>query len=403
MASPTTPSLLHQSQLPNTPPHIGPPESRSQPSAPHDNAPSRKFLLPYPVSPPTSRAIASPANSLSSLEQPRDLLSLSRQASHPTPWLLACRLPLLPRLPCTLNTYHSDMTMSLAEEEALGTSGEDLAVDSLPEGMFHQLAKPTDLPRYEETVHGARLQPRPQPFPLHLHRVGPRGACLLPHAPRSRRSHSAPDRPGVSAGLSCCSSPQLLGHPRNSYASVDAGSTLAPALPISLFASPNPGAPPRNLRRARTDAAPSLLFPLRRRVVVTVLLPKAGLESYRSEILAGINAQLCGFMFASGIIPSVEQTVGDPYRVARRVYGRLLFSWPSQEDAAAFRKLFPLTLKVSNSRPLLLKVFEDRFAAFTAAKAAGAPTLSIRNIPLDFDPEDIHAYLLGSTKSDGSH
>ncbi|CAI6012179.1 unnamed protein product [Closterium sp. NIES-65] len=310
MASPTTPSLLHQSQLPNTPPHIGPPESRSQPSAPHDNAPSRKFLLPYPVSPPTSRAIASPANSLSSLEQPRDLLSLSRQAS---------------------------------------------------------------------------------------------GACLLPHAPRSRRSHSAPNRPGVSAGLSCCSSPQLLGHPRNSYASVDAGSTLAPALPISLFASPNPGAPPRNLRRARTDAAPLLLFPLRRRVVVTVLLPKAGLESHQSEILAGINAQLCGFMFASGIIPSVEQTVGDPYRVARRVYGRLLFFWPSQEDAAAFRKLFPLTLKVSNSRPLLLKVFEDRFAAFTAAKAAGAPTLSIRNIPLDFDPEDIRAYLLGSTKSDGSH
>ncbi|CAI6006046.1 unnamed protein product [Closterium sp. NIES-64] len=41
--------------------------------------------------------------------------------------------------------------------------------------------------------------------------------------------------------------------------------------------------------------------------------------------------------------------------------------------------------------------------AFTAAKAAGAPTLSIRNVPLDFDPEDIRSYLLGSTDSDGAH
>ncbi|CAI5956855.1 unnamed protein product [Closterium sp. NIES-65] len=326
MASPTTPSLLHQSQLPNTPPHIGPPESRSQPSAPHDNAPSRKFLLPYPVSPPTSRAIASPANSLSSLEQPRDLLSLSRQASHaPNP------------------------SPSTSTGSALG------------------------VPAYSPTpLAAAALTPPP------IGLASPQ-ALAAAAAPNSSATRATPTRPSTQAPpwLRRCPSRSL---PR----------------PIRVL-------PPRNLRRARTDAAPSLLFPLRRRVVVTVLLPKAGLESYRSEILAGINAQLCGFMFASGIIPFVEQTVGDPYRVARRVYGRLLFSWPSQEDAAAFRKLFPLTLKVSNSRPLLLKVFEDRFAAFTAAKAAGAPTLSIRNIPLDFDPEDIHAYLLGSTKSDGSH
>ncbi|CAI7773053.1 unnamed protein product [Closterium sp. NIES-54] len=232
---------------------------------------------------------------------------------------------------CTMaaQIYNPDHTMSAAEEEALGASGDDLAVDNLPEGMFHHLADPADL---------------------------------------------------LAAKKPC----------------------MAPALPASLFASPTPGGAPRSLRRTCTDAAAPLPPPLRRRVVVNVLLSEAGLESYRSEIFAGINAQLCGFIFSYGIIPSIEQTIGDPYRVARRVYGRLLFSWPSQDDAAAFRKLFPFTLKVSNSRPFLLKVFEDRFEAFTAAKAAGAPTLSIRNVPLDFDLEDICTYLLSPTESDGS-
>ncbi|CAI5959364.1 unnamed protein product [Closterium sp. NIES-65] len=107
-------------------------------------------------------------------------------------------------------------------------------------------------------------------------------------------------------------------------------------------------------------------------------------------------------MFDSGIIPPFEHTVGESLRVARCVYGRLLFSWPSREDAAAFRKLFPLMLKISNSHPVMLKVYVDRFKVFTAAKVAGAPTLSIRNVPLEFDPEDIRASLLGTTDEDGA-
>ncbi|CAI5975352.1 unnamed protein product [Closterium sp. NIES-65] len=76
-----------------------------------------------------------------------------------------------------------------------------------------------------------------------------------------------------------------------------------------------------------------------------------------------------------------------------------MFSWPSQEDATAFRRLFPFTLKLPNSRPVLLKEFVDRFVA----KAVGEPTLSIRNGLLEYAPEDIHVFLLDSTKPDGAH
>ncbi|CAI5980358.1 unnamed protein product [Closterium sp. NIES-64] len=335
--------------------------------------------------------------------------SFSR-STYNGPFLSPCihftfsNLPRLPNSPCTMaeQIYNSDQTMSTAEEEALIASGEDLAVDDLPEGMFHHLADPADLPAAKKPCMVPDASPTPNPSPSTSSGSAPALSALSP-APLAAAALIAPSL-GLAPSLAATAAPPN-GQPTRAtaYAFVASGSNLAPTLPASLFASPTPGGAPRNLRRARTDAAAPMLFPLRRRAVINVLLPEAGLEPHRSEIFAGINAQLCGFMFSSGIIPSFEQTVGDPYRMARRVYGRLLFSWPSQEDAAAFRKLFPLTLKVSNSRPLLLKVFEDRFAAFTAAKAAGAPTLSIRSVPLDFDPEDIRSYLLGSTDSDGAH
>ncbi|CAI6012472.1 unnamed protein product [Closterium sp. NIES-65] len=108
-------------------------------------------------------------------------------------------------------------------------------------------------------------------------------------------------------------------------------------------------------------------------------------------------------MFETGITPPFEHTVGDPLRMARRVYGRLQFSWPSQADATAFRRLFPLSLKLPNSRPVLLKEFVDRFEEFTAPKAAGTPTLSIRNVPMEYAPEDIRTFLLDSIEPDGAH
>ncbi|CAI7854811.1 unnamed protein product [Closterium sp. NIES-53] len=263
-------------------------------------------------------------------------------------------------------TFNPDLTMTAAKEEALAESGEDFLVEDLPEGLID------DLPARSPMLPAANAPASP-----------PRGSMPILAA-----TAPAPTAPALRAAA---------------YEAVASGANTAPALPASLFASPALAGSPRNLRRARTTAATTMLLPLRRRVVVTLLLPEAGLESHRTEIRAGINALLCGFMFDSGVIPPFEQTVGEPLRVARRAYDRLLFSWSSQEDAAAFRKLFPLALKVPNSRPVMLKVYVDKFEAFTAAKAAGAPTLSIRNVPLEFDPDDIRASLLQATEEDGAH
>ncbi|CAI5499056.1 unnamed protein product [Closterium sp. Naga37s-1] len=229
--------------------------------------------------------------------------------------------------------------MSAAEEENIAESGDDLLVDDLPEGLLDDLASSPD--------HPAAKKP-----------------CMDPGA--GPASFNSPSTSSDSALAQPAPSPVLL------------AAAAAPTL-------------------TQQGHAPSL--------AATAAAPNAPavLESHRTEILAGINAQLCGFMFDSGIIPPFEHTVGDSLRVARHVYGRLLFSWPSQEDASVFRKLFPLMLKISNSRPVMLKVFVDRYEAFTAAKAAGAPTLSIRNVPLEIDPEEIRAFLLGSTEEDGSH
>ncbi|CAI5506320.1 unnamed protein product [Closterium sp. Naga37s-1] len=161
----------------------------------------------------------------------------------------------------------------------------------------------------------------------------------------------------------------------------DAGASLSPSSPsTNITASPESA----QAHQARSPAPPEL-------------------EAHRTAIFASINAMLCGFMFETGTVPPFEQTVGDPLRMARRVYGRLQFSWPSQADATAFHRLFPLSLKLPNSRPVLLKEFVDRFEEFTAAKAAGTPTISIRNVPMEYAPEDIRAFLLDSTEPDGAH
>ncbi|CAI5935853.1 unnamed protein product [Closterium sp. NIES-65] len=264
--------------------------------------------------------------------------------------------------------------MSRAKEEALGASGKDLAVDDLPKGMFHHLADPADLPAAKKPCMDPGSRNAPNSSPSTSSGSAPAMPAYSP-APLAAAALTAPPIGlAPTQAATAAAAPNTSATRATAYASVGSASILAPALPASLFTSPTPGAPPpQSAARAHGGRLPDA-FP-----------PTSPHGSHRPP--PGSRAG----------------TVGDPYRMARRVYGCLLFSWPSQEDAAAFRKLFPLTLKVSNSRPLLLKVFEDRFAAFTAAKAAGAPTLSIRNVPLDFDPEDIRAYLLGSTEPDGSH
>ncbi|CAI5469343.1 unnamed protein product [Closterium sp. Yama58-4] len=175
----------------------------------------------------------------------------------------------------------------------------------------------------------------------------------------------------------------------------------SPTAGAALLVGPGKQAPPRPLRRPRLVQAGPALLPRRRRVVDSLLLPEAGAEAIRADILLRLGAMLKGHMFASGTIPSYDATSGEPLRVPRRSYARLLFSWPSADDAVSFRNLFPLTLRLANSRSVLLEVFEDPDPEFTAAKAAGATTLSIRNVPTDYEPEDNKAYLLAATTDDG--
>ncbi|CAI5478339.1 unnamed protein product [Closterium sp. Yama58-4] len=302
-------------------------------------------------------------------------------------------------------TYNSDQTMSAAEEEALVASGEDLLVDDLPEGLIDHLADSAELPVAKKPCFDAGASHSPSSPSTNI-TASPESAqahqTRLPVASAAAASSVQPSGPPPSQ-TATANAPSAPAGRAAAYASVASGSNPSLGLPASPFASPLPGTPPRNLRRARLTAVSPLLLPQRRRVVVSLLLPEAELEAHRTAIFAGINAMLCGFMFEAGTIPPFEQTVSDPLRMARRVYGRLQFSWPSQADATAFRRLFPLSLKLPNARPVLLKEFVDRFEEFTAAKAAGTPTLSIRNVPMEYAPEDIRAFLLNSTKPDGAH
>ncbi|CAI5964408.1 unnamed protein product [Closterium sp. NIES-65] len=299
--------------------------------------------------------------------------------------------------------YNSDQTMSAAEEEALVASGEDLLVDDLPEGLIDHLADSAELPVAKKPCFDAGASHSPSPPSTNV-TTSPKSAqayqARSPAPPTAAASSAPPSGPSPSL-TAIASAPNVPAGHAAAYASVASGSNPSLGLPTHRLALPGypPPPPPPNLRRARLIVVSPLLLPQRRRVVMSLLLPEAELEAHRTAIFAGINATLCGFMFEAGTIPPFEQTVGDPLRV----YGRLQFSWPSQADATAFRRMFPFSLKLPNSRPVLLKEFVDRFEEFTAAKVAGTPTLSIRNDPMEYAPEDIRAFLLESTEPDGAH
>ncbi|CAI5935439.1 unnamed protein product [Closterium sp. NIES-65] len=106
-------------------------------------------------------------------------------------------------------------------------------------------------------------------------------------------------------------------------------------------------------------------------------------------------------MFPNGTIPPYEATPGEALQVPRRSYARLLFSWPSADVAVAFRCLFPLSLRLASARTVLLKAYDDPHPEFTASKANGTTTLSVRNVPISYDPDDIKEFLLDATTEDG--
>ncbi|CAI5466695.1 unnamed protein product [Closterium sp. Yama58-4] len=149
----------------------------------------------------------------------------------------------------------------------------------------------------------------------------------------------------------------------------------------------------RNLRRQR--AAISIpVMPRRRLAVVEILFPEAGAEGIRADLITRISKHLQPFHFRNNAIPEFQPSVGEVLRIPRRAYARLCFSWPSQDDAEDFKSLFPHTFHLPNSRSVLLKVYVDRNPRFTSAKAGGAATLTLRNIPPGYTPEDIRTFLL---------
>ncbi|CAI5481205.1 unnamed protein product [Closterium sp. Yama58-4] len=123
-------------------------------------------------------------------------------------------------------------------------------------------------------------------------------------------------------------------------------------------------------------------------------MPETGADAIRADLIARITAMLKPHFFRRGSVPEFEVATGEALRVPRRSYARLCFSWPTEEEAEDFKRLFPRSIPLNASRSVLLKVFEDRNPGFTAAKAGGAATLSLRNIRPGYTPEDVREFLL---------
>ncbi|CAI5985471.1 unnamed protein product [Closterium sp. NIES-64] len=161
----------------------------------------------------------------------------------------------------------------------------------------------------------------------------------------------------------------------------------AGAVPFTHAPTPTPS---RILRRPR----PGPVMPRRRLAVVTLLMPETGADPIRADLIARITAMPKPHFFRRGSVPEFEVATGEPLRVPRRAYARLCFSWPTEEEAEDFKRNFPRSIPLSASRSVLLKVFEDRNPGFTAAKAGGAATLSLRKIPPRYTPEDVRDFLM---------
>ncbi|CAI5459665.1 unnamed protein product [Closterium sp. Yama58-4] len=153
--------------------------------------------------------------------------------------------------------------------------------------------------------------------------------------------------------------------------------------------APGP-APTHILRRPRT----SPVMPRRRLAVVSLLKPETCVDAIRADLIARITAMLRRHFFRCGSVPEFEVATGKGLRVPRRSYARLCFSWPTEEEAEDFKRLFHRSIPLNASRSVLLKVFEDRNPGFTAAKAGGAATLSLRNFPPGYTLEDVRDFLL---------
>ncbi|CAI5963407.1 unnamed protein product [Closterium sp. NIES-65] len=265
--------------------------------------------------------------------------------------------------------HNPDDDMTLVDED-LHLDGEDLHLEELPNVNLPELPTSDNAPATKKACFEG-----PSSMPGSL--------ASSSGIPTPAASDYAAPHPGPS------SAPTPL-----SASALAAPTAGVPLGAVNLHtAPPSDAAPLRNLRRPRPGAS-GLMMPRCRLAVVTLLMTEAGAETIRADLIARISSMLKPHFFRCGSILEFEAATGDLLRVPRRSYAQLSFTWPSEENAENFKCLFPRPISLNSSRSVLLKVFEDRFPDFMAAKAARAATPSLRNVPAGYTPDDTRDFVL---------
>ncbi|CAI5989391.1 unnamed protein product [Closterium sp. NIES-65] len=295
--------------------------------------------------------------------------------SHPSSSFIPA--PLNPSLMAP-PTHNPDDEMSLVDED-LQLDGEELHLDELPAITLAPSPAADETPAAKKVCVGA---PPSAPGPS-----APANNVPVVFAPAPTGAASGSPAGVRFSAIAAPSTPSVLNRPPSPTTPLASASQGAG---IVLTAHAPAPAPTRNLRRPR----PGPVMPHHRLAVVSLLMPEAGADAIRADLIARITAMLKPHFFRRGSVPEFEVATGEALRVPRRAYARLCFSWPTEEEADDFKRLFPRSISLNSSRSVLLKVFEDRNPGFTAAKAGGAATLSLRNIPPGYTPEDVRDFLL---------
>ncbi|CAI5996302.1 unnamed protein product [Closterium sp. NIES-64] len=165
--------------------------------------------------------------------------------------------------------------MSAVEEETLAESEEDLLVDDFPEGLIHDLVSSPNHPAAKRPCMDSGAGPANFNSPSTSSDsvlAQPAQSPMLPAAVAAPSLPLQSPAPSLAATAAASNAPALC---TAAYDAVASGANPAPALRASFFASPALGGSSRDLCRVRTAVATPILLPLRRRVVVTLLLPQA--------------------------------------------------------------------------------------------------------------------------------
>ncbi|CAI5963659.1 unnamed protein product [Closterium sp. NIES-65] len=130
-------------------------------------------------------------------------------------------------------------------------------------------------------------------------------------------------------------------------------------------------------------------------LTVTILMEeKFAAEKLRSAIHLAIMAKFRDEQFPGGVIPLYETSSGDLLKLPRASYGRQLYAWPTAADARVFRDSFPMRVRLADGQFVELRVFQETSPGFASAKAQGATTILVRNLPDNCDIARVRAKLL---------